>query len=87
MAKRTRWYVSTLRTFHGRLWEDTKISFVSMFDGDTESMRFIGEGNSTTSAWPVNMRTLGQREITLDTINGGKAGSKTTLQLKPKRAR
>jgi hypothetical protein len=24
-----------------------------MFDGDTGSMPFIGEGNSTTLAWPV----------------------------------
>ena len=48
-----RWYVSSLRTFHGRLWGNIKISSVSMFDGDTESMPFIGEGNSTTLAWPV----------------------------------
>ena len=53
MAKRAPLVCQQPENIHGRLWENIKISSVSMFDGDTESMPFIGEGNSTMWALPV----------------------------------
>ena len=71
MAKRTPLVCQQLENISREALGNTKTSSVSTFDGDTESMPFIGEGNSAMWAWPVTFVPVWDAILETDTRTYG----------------